>query len=123
MQLDDIAIRTDAFRPKIEAGKQTSRLEPLGQRTYLDLKQQVIVLLSAMHIEEAECNAYEAAESFSFGEFRQDENAPLPKGHAIAIARRGHCEGNRVEIAIIDEDDKHHTIVSLKYLTNATPRG
>jgi hypothetical protein len=116
MLLDDLAIRTDKFRPRTVDGKQTTSLEPLGQRTYLNLKEQVVVLLSAIQIEEAECNAFEAAESFCLGEWKQDVQATLPKGTAIAIARRGHCEGNRVEIAIIDENDKHHTIVSIKYL-------
>lgn len=118
MELQALDIRTDVYQPKITEGRETGLREYVRQKTFGEFKTQFETLLKAIQIAEWECSAYDNIEYISFGEYRQDETKPLPKGTTLAFARRGNNEGYRVEVAIVDSDGYHHTILSAKYLTD-----
>lgn len=114
----ELAIRTTVYQPKIEDGKATGLLEYVTQRSYGELKQQFIEALKSIVMPGWDCNAYDAAEYISFGEYKQDEQAPLPKGKTLVLARNGNCEGYRVEVCIITEDSVLKPIISAKFLSD-----
>lgn len=118
MKQEELVIRTNVYQTKIQNGKDVGLLEFVRRHTYGELKAQFESLLKAIHIPDWECSAYDGIEYISLGEYRKVESRPVPRGTTLAFARRGQNEGYRVEIAIVDADGYHHTILSAKYLTD-----
>ncbi|MBT0587967.1 hypothetical protein [Alteromonas oceanisediminis] len=113
----ELAIRTMVYQPKIKDGKETSLLEYVKQRSYGELEKQFEEALKAIVMPGWDCSAYGAAEYISFGEYKQDKQASLPKGNVIVFARSGNCEGYRVELCIIN-DGVFVPVISAKYLSD-----
>ena len=114
--MTELAIRVDVYQPKIRNGKDTGLLEFVKQRTFGELREQFEATLAAINMPCWDCSALGAAEYISYQEYKQDEDALLPKGELVSLARRGHCEGYQVEICLRNENG-YQPLISAKYLS------
>jgi hypothetical protein len=117
--MTQLALRTDVYAPKIENGKDTGLLSFVKQRTYADLHDQLINVLTSIQVTAWGYSAKDGLEYLSYDTYRQDTSIELPKGTLRVMVYSGSNEGERITI-LIQETNTHKLIpiLSLKYLSD-----
>ena len=119
MSLNQLAIRTDVYQPKIVDGKATNLLEFVEQKTFKEIDEQFIAVLKNINVPSWDHSAHGGAEYISFHDYDQDPNMPLPKGQLFVMVCEGNCEGYRLNLLLQCSENNHLIhILAAKYLSD-----
>lgn len=113
----DAIIRSDIYQPKLVDEVESGYLEYVGQRTFGNVRDQLVEVLKSIYIPKWGHSAFSGIENIGYFNHPQNLSEEVPSGDLQVLVKNGSNEGYRIELLIQSkENNQIIPIISLKFL-------